>query len=223
MAPRGFNLTADQSHRPSSRLQPGSVDRGADQFDGQRQAPADHRQRNCHHDLSQQPVLDDLVMDQVTEGMPGQDALGHLDHGEQHQLAGSQPRRQPGGQIPPPRVATRLGQPTGQDPEDAPHRKDGADENRRRPPHVPGIGKNSRPAGRVGNGQQIGQDVTAQHSSRYQERQNSQPKQPPARHSPHISPKTSTSAPYRTAAGRIQAIGGRTHTWPRHRQAPGPR
>ena len=87
-----FNLTADQSHQPSRGLQPGSVDRGADQFDRQRQAPQECGQRKCHHDLSQQPVFDDLVPDEVAEGMPGQDALGHLDRGEQDELPCRQPR-----------------------------------------------------------------------------------------------------------------------------------
>jgi hypothetical protein len=96
-------------------LQPGSVDRGVGQFDGQRQAPQDRGQRKCHRDLSQQPVFDDLVMDEVAEGMTGQDALGHLDRGEQEDLPCRQPRREPGGQLPPPRVATRVGKATGQD------------------------------------------------------------------------------------------------------------
>lgn len=206
MAPGWFNSTADQSQRPSGRLHAGSVNRGADEFDRQRQAPAGHRQHECDHDLSQQAVFDDLVMDEVAEGVPCHDALGHLDDGEQHELAGSQPRPDPGGHIPPPRIATsHAPQATGQHPDDAAHRKDGADENRRRPPHVPGIGKNRRTADRVRNGQKICQDVTAQHPSRYEERHNSQPKQPPVRHSLHISPNRRHWHDHRTAPRALRA------------------
>jgi hypothetical protein len=87
MAPRGFNLTADQSHRTGGRVRPGSGNRSAGQFDRQRQTPADHGQQKGDHDLSQQPVLDDLVMDEPAKGMVGHNALGHLDSSEEYELA----------------------------------------------------------------------------------------------------------------------------------------
>jgi len=201
IGPRECCVAPDQSHRTRRRLRPGSGNRSAGQLDGQRQTPADHRQQKCNHDLSQESVLDDLVMVEPAQGMAGHDALGHLDSGKEYELACSQSRREPGGHIPPPRVATSLvPQATGQDPEDASNCKDWADESRRCPPLVPGIGKNRRATDRVRNGEKVCQAVTEQHSSRYEERQNSQPDQPPSRHSPHTSPTgdicTTTELPH---------------------------
>jgi hypothetical protein len=74
-------------------------DDNACQVGSKRQAPAQASDHKGDHELGEGTVFDDLVVEITARRVSSDRALNRLDHDEQPELAGRQPRPQPAAQV----------------------------------------------------------------------------------------------------------------------------